>query len=269
MKVKQHKSDKTWNTKKWSYGILRWRFYQRSAKRILHHIDDFPMIHTPCHVQNRLIILRQSIDYDTFRLMKEPTTNICTHVLQANFTGHTGTTLVEVDNSKEREQLCHWAVIETSICKKGRKPHRLNLENLSQDSWMTEEPSRKTHLYTEIAGDLPGPKELAGVFCFAGPKSAMTLNDIATNTNKLRNHTDIQSASPESGSRTHIYGGPLLHCDMQRSKAPHTTLLWVRMGFQPLLRWGVASAKLETNHMDTARIGVWNVWIWWRLMRFR
>ena len=89
----------------------------------------------------------------------------------------------------------------------------------------------------------------------------MTLNDIDTNIYKLRNHTDIQaslppSVSPESGSRTHFYEGPLLHRDMQRSEAPHTTLLWVRMGFQPLLRSGVASAKLETNHMDTARIGV-------------
>ncbi len=43
------------------------------------------------------------------------------------------------------------------------------------------------------------------------------------------------SASPPSGSRIHFYEGPLLHRDMQRSKAPHTTLLWVRVGLQPLL----------------------------------
>lgn len=162
---------------------------------------------------------------------------------------------------------CHW----NKHLQKRRKPHRMNLENLSQDSWMTEEPSRKTNLYTEIAGDFPKRKELAGVFCLAGPKSAMTLTRTLTNWAIIRTFKrHFLHLPPPNLDLVHTFtGAPLLHRDMQRSEAPHTTLLWVRMGFQPLLRSGVASAKLETNHMDTARIGVWNVWIWWRLMRFR
>lgn len=100
-----------------------------------------------------------------------------------------GTTLV-VDNSKEWEQICQFGLsLKQASAKKKKTPAHESREFVSRflNDWRT---IKKTNLLyiLRLQETFPDPKNwlVFFCFCFAGPKSAMTLTQTLTNSKIIR-----------------------------------------------------------------------------------